>query len=692
MRGQVPNYIRDIPPPGADPFPEHRDGVCRDDDLALRALKPEFRPKRGRRRADEAGDDMMEPMSALEPKRPHLDTSVVAGSSSGAFATPSTAYPHSAYPGVTGGHDDYDGGPGSKSQWLQTPAPTPNTASSQRPPSAGNAFRFHQHLSANPDNTPTTPHPLSSVPMTPTPMSAHPDSAYPHSTTDEHPHGSASPAYLTQSQKMRMRRRHGTAVSSAWPGNNTTPNGKLRGRPPSNRTVKDGQFISFPANPAGSSRKEGPVVDLASARATPTSGAPPLTIPQQPQSGTAAEQTPIQSASTASPAVDSPFSMRGSGPQIPTPVSASSQNGGKPGRMSLSLQVPQHVGNPVHLVTPTVMINGAPTPSTASSSREGGQPSHPPGFLHPSGGAPTSAPANTQFGGGLVGIQGISTETLHRALAADLVRASVTGRRNRRISADAAIDKGKATSKPAKRPKTGKSSVSASVQPSGLRGTEARDLAGVMLRDLRAGYGLPPLQAYAGRGSTPGGSEASPTSGFALQTPSQDSPAEVSFRQFCAAWLGIPLPSSTTPNSRTEKRIIVRRFRVNDDGYESPVGDDEDEAEAEEEDDHARSKKHAAGKKRKIKETFDVEWDLGAGHMIGRFSMKGLNLEGSADNMSELDGEEYEDISMADAEDEEDDNDEAWERRYHKLEAMLKKRSEELRVLKEAVLDVALKT
>src|SRR4051812_38487505 len=93
MMGKSHKYMSEVPPV-SDPYPEQRDGVFVEDDLALRALKPEFRPKRGRKRAE---SDDIEPMSAIEPKRPHLDT---------ALALPGPGYPHSAYPGSMSAHPD----------------------------------------------------------------------------------------------------------------------------------------------------------------------------------------------------------------------------------------------------------------------------------------------------------------------------------------------------------------------------------------------------------------------------------------------------------------------------------------------------------------------------------------------------------------------------------------------------------
>src|SRR6266536_146806 len=80
-----------------------------------------------------------------------------------------------------------------------------------------------------------------------TPLSAYPQSAITPTINrgqlwNDEPRSAITP-------KSRSRRRHGPAVSSAWPSNGSASSGKLRGRPPSNRSVQDGPFSTFPANP-----------------------------------------------------------------------------------------------------------------------------------------------------------------------------------------------------------------------------------------------------------------------------------------------------------------------------------------------------------------------------------------------------------------------------------------------------------
>ncbi|PVH98449.1 hypothetical protein DM02DRAFT_531112, partial [Periconia macrospinosa] len=333
MLGKQHPYYLQIPPPH-NPFPEGgRDGVSLGEDLAIRALDPKFRPKRGRRKADE-GDDELDMTDSTPPrKRPQLDTSVPFGN----VLQPQSAYPTSAHP------DNMDGFLSANDPWA-TSGITPSSAMTSAPvpgrlhrnltpysasPLSGQQIRWR----VNTQDNPTTPHPLSAV----TPQSAHPD------FFDE-PQSAVTPS---SSSKPRARRRHGPAVSSAWPSNNTSSTGKLRGRPPSNRSVRDGPFVTFPANPK---TKEGPPIEMnrASGNLTPiverAQSDPPVDPSQHQQQQQ--QQQHFRFPPTPASAVS------------PTNIDAQLQNSSSSQRPHrLSLQVPKNVGNPVHLVTPTVLVN-----------------------------------------------------------------------------------------------------------------------------------------------------------------------------------------------------------------------------------------------------------------------------------------------------------------------------------------------
>ncbi|KAJ5308477.1 ARS binding protein 2 [Penicillium atrosanguineum] len=281
-------YYTQLPPSG--PFvSESRDGVPLEEDLALRALVPQWKPKRGRKRAEEK-----ELEEEKVTKRPQLDTSVAAlhqGSFQDHSVTfPQSAIPFSAYPD-TDGHDP----------WM--------TASSAFP-QAGASDQHGQELRWRLPERDTSPadYPQSAIiPRGNQPadviMSAEPMSA-------------VTPSL---SERNRIRRRHGPAVSSAWPSNNGSSTGKSRGRPPSKPSVS-GSFSTFQVNPSRESSQ----------------------IPQ------------------GSNVLSSPFPVdHNSSTSIPTSYnhSPTPANNGRPGK--LQLQVPQHLGAPVRLATPpTLLVNG----------------------------------------------------------------------------------------------------------------------------------------------------------------------------------------------------------------------------------------------------------------------------------------------------------------------------------------------
>lgn len=151
-----------------------------------------------------------------------------------------------------------------------------------------------------------------------TPVSAYPQSAItPTNRIDmwhDEPRSAITP-------KSKSRRRHGPAVSSAWPSNSATSSGKLRGRPPSNRNVTDGPFSTFPANPTS---KEVPTLNLR-------------------------DSTPSATPVIADSGVSHFFPP-------PRPISSTSNSSIRPSR--LSLQVPPREGGSVRLATPPPL----PTP------------------------------------------------------------------------------------------------------------------------------------------------------------------------------------------------------------------------------------------------------------------------------------------------------------------------------------------
>ncbi|KAI9713374.1 MAG: hypothetical protein M1812_006652 [Candelaria pacifica] len=341
-------YFAQIPP-AHDPYPESgRDGVPAEEDLALRFLHPESKPKRGRRKTEDKDNESDKGMSPA--KRPHLDTSSATVDIDGFGGAPSGFFGQSALPSM---HvDDMEHYVDHNDPWAAASAVTPSslTASTPgqgltpHPVSSGSGGRqFRWRLNAR-ENTPTTPHPQSAI----TPAVSHP----PDSAFDE-PLSAITPP--STSNKGRSRRRHGPAVSSAWSSGGNPLTGKLRGRPPSNRSVRDGPFSTFPANPKA---KEGPVIDLGGNSPVPPS-----------ENGKETGQISSQH-----------FHF----PPQTLPVRASHQPSvyGKPNR--LHLQVPQHIGGTVQLATPTLLVNGESDHPSSDPIGKGRETE--PGFFDDSGG------------------------------------------------------------------------------------------------------------------------------------------------------------------------------------------------------------------------------------------------------------------------------------------------------------------
>lgn len=340
--GNPHDYYMQLPQPG--PFVgEPRDGVALEEDLALRALVPQWKPKRGRKRAEER--DTEEDKAA---KRPQLDTSVGALHQSGlqdhSVTFPQSAIPFSAYP-------DADG----NDPWM--------TASSAFPAASapGQAQDLRWRLPGR-DTSPAN-YPQSAIVS----RGNHPSDTL----MSAEPRSAVTPV---SGEKSRSRRRHGPAVSSAWPTGNGSASGKARGRPPNKST--SGSFSTFSLN----TTRDSPQTQTPSA--TQTS---PLNTAQNPPNNT-------------------PYSY-----QSPTPT-----NNGRPSK--LQLQVPQHVGAPVRLATPpTLLVNGV---NDTSVGHTGGSQGPSRGGLIGAADQPGVSESDPR----------ISVNDLVRTLSSELLRARQTGR------------------------------------------------------------------------------------------------------------------------------------------------------------------------------------------------------------------------------------------------------------------------
>ncbi|KAK5122737.1 hypothetical protein LTR85_003652 [Meristemomyces frigidus] len=357
-------YFTDVPHP-SDPYPAGgRDGVVAEEDLAIRALDPAFRPKRGRRRNSETEhDDDVD--SGPASKQPRLE-------GTNHFSQSLSAYPASAHPDAY--HDPWDMAsaitPQSFAPWASRPG-VPQSAMTSTAPSH---LRWQVHGSSQ---IVATPHPMTAQP---TSMAAHIEAAF-----DMEPKSAITPA--------RRRRKHGPAVSSAWPSANA-PGAKPRGRPPASRNVQDGPFSTFPADPTN-------VKNIASVKSV----------------------TPDPAVSANAPPA-----------QRPPVVRQQSDGQGRPGR--LSLQVPRHTGGPVRLATPPprVLLNGETNDSDANSV------SITP-TIETAPELPRVQSAQQRVQGNMQvsdrEMPGFAFEVLKRVLTSDLLRAEIVGRQQR-LSGDEA--------------------------------------------------------------------------------------------------------------------------------------------------------------------------------------------------------------------------------------------------------------
>ena len=325
-------YYLDVPSSTDDVSEATRDGVKPADDLALRALLPEYRPKRGRRKATEDIDPQRNKRAASAnpeyPSQPVLPQ------------TYSGNHPQSAFPWSTEQNED---------PWTAAQkAIAPSSLSNNLQPQSAHTFVNTPSFWADPTNTPSTPYPHSAITpsmneraFTPTATDNTPQSA--------HPSSSSPPA---------RRKRPGSTVSAAWTGGMNPSTGKLRGRPPNDRTVQDGPYSRFPAKSSATSSPS---------LLNPTNG---IKAPQTPT----ANNSPAFAPSLLNPTQSTPAFT--SSPLNPS-QNAPTQNTQTQKPNKLQLQVPQHEGGPVRLATPPallprVLVNGQDKGSSGRIGERGG--------------------------------------------------------------------------------------------------------------------------------------------------------------------------------------------------------------------------------------------------------------------------------------------------------------------------------
>lgn len=221
-------YYTELPTAAANSAEEGRDGVPLEEDLALRALMPEWRPKRGRKKNEEK-----EPESSTEQppaKRPHLDSHHSAIEYDG-LGVHSAIFPGSAPPWSAYAEDINQDG------WIMPSAMPhgPNASANVNP----NIFQARAGFELPRWRRDVSPagYPQSAITLSnrqPEPIINEPQSAIIPSSSSK--------------TKSQSRRRHGPAVSSAWPGKGNASHGKQRGRPPVQKTVEDEPQTAVPSN------------------------------------------------------------------------------------------------------------------------------------------------------------------------------------------------------------------------------------------------------------------------------------------------------------------------------------------------------------------------------------------------------------------------------------------------------------
>ena len=319
LLGNPHPYWTEIP---TDPNPvleEGRDGVAAEDDMALRSLLPQIRPRRGRKRPEN------EDSSKSPSQRPRTESGEelgVGGTGGSGGLQPLDLWP--AHPGSAAGTVVFPSPSQDQFSRLNLNLGTPGTAAW-----AGENFA-HTQLTAQPYSA-----------MTPSSVTGF----WPGQPGDTKP--AAAPS------KPKANKRHGAkVVSSAWRSGGPGGPGKTRGRPPLNRqnTSASSDASPFHAFPAQSS----PTYDHVSPHMTPNIQATVMAASPNSAASMASEPQSNLIMNQQHAAFDASMQSQ------PPPRTL------KTSRSRLSLQVPERAGADVRLATPpgtsctppVVMING----------------------------------------------------------------------------------------------------------------------------------------------------------------------------------------------------------------------------------------------------------------------------------------------------------------------------------------------
>lgn len=212
-------YFTQIPTTTPAETPDPRDGVPPEEDLAIRALIPGWKPKRGRKKASERDDSEAD---ERPHKRPQIEISPAMleyQGLEGPSMFPQGAMTWSAFP------DD----PEAQDPWGNAGLAITHAAVPQNETAISTSLadqRWHRALSP----------------------SAYPQSAIePSYSIDDAfdiPEPRSAIAPNTSAKTAKTRRRNGAALSSAWNPSGPTSTGKARGRPAASRPSQEPSFPS----------------------------------------------------------------------------------------------------------------------------------------------------------------------------------------------------------------------------------------------------------------------------------------------------------------------------------------------------------------------------------------------------------------------------------------------------------------
>ncbi|GAW22049.1 hypothetical protein ANO14919_115840 [Xylariales sp. No.14919] len=228
------DYLLDNPHPYWTQIPtdnnpiceEGRDGVAAEDDMALRALLPHIRPRRGRKRPEEDG------LSKSPSQRPRLE---------------SPAFNGDSHPSRPDALDSWTAHPDSRQAFVFPPTDPRSSVL----PGPGSAYPWQHDIPREP-------------------MSAYPHSAITPTTRGSFWPESAEPRSAVSPKSKPLGRRHGAkAVSSAWRSIGVSTGGKARGRPPMNRNVET-PLSAYPSDRSVSGPPQPVMFDNGHHPSTPT--------------------------------------------------------------------------------------------------------------------------------------------------------------------------------------------------------------------------------------------------------------------------------------------------------------------------------------------------------------------------------------------------------------------------------------